>query len=405
MTNLDKSRLKFRELKCCVIIPTYNNDKTLEQVILDVLEYTPDVIVVNDGSTDQTPVILKKFESVKVITVHSNTGKGYALQLGFHYALKHRFRYAITIDSDGQHDAHDIPVFLDKIEEEPDSFIIGARNMHHKNVPGASSFGHKFSIFWFRVETGLKVPDIQSGYRLYPLEKLDKMRFLGRKFEFEVEVLVKLAWKDVNITSIPINVYYAPKGERVSHFRKVPDFTRVSIANILLVFTALLWINPFRFVKVLRKTSIRKFLQDHVINSSDSNMKITLSVTVGIFLGILPVWGFQMLIAFTTSYLLKLNKFVTVTASNISIPPMLPVIVFLSYITGGLIVGYNKHVVKYSSGMSLTWLKENLLQYLVGSLVFGILAAAVLGTITWFLLRIFRKPKLVKTTANNQDQT
>ena len=253
MTDFEQSRQRFKELKCCVIIPTYNNDKTLEQVIWSVLEYAMDVIVMNDGATDQTPEILKKFALIRIITIPKNMGKGYALRLGFHYALKQGFRYAITIDSDGQHYAEDLLKFIDKIEQEPDSVIIGARNMKQDSVPGTSSFGHKFSIFWFRIETGLKVPDIQSGYRLYPLEKMERMRFFGRRFEFEVEVLVKLAWKDVNITSVPVKVYYAPKGERVSHFRKVHDSTRVSIANTILVFTALLWINPFQFVKALRK--------------------------------------------------------------------------------------------------------------------------------------------------------
>jgi uncharacterized protein (DUF2062 family) len=165
-----------------------------------------------------------------------------------------------------------------------------------------------------------------------------------------------------------------------------------------------LWINPFRFVKALRKKSIKRFIQEYIINSHDSNMRIAASVTVGVFIGVLPVWGFQMLIAYGTAYFLKLNRFITVTASNISMPPMLPFILFLSYITGGLIVGYNKHVVKYSSGMTLTWIKANLLQYLVGSFVFGILAAIVLGTVTWFLLRIFRKPKMVRIEIKDQDQ-
>jgi len=403
MTDLEQIRQRFKELKCCVIIPTYNNDLTLEQVILDVLDYTGDLIVVNDGSTDRTPEILGKFASLPVITLPKNRGKGYALRLGFHYAFKQGFRYAITIDSDGQHYPDDLLKFLDKIEEEPDSVIIGARNMDHYSVPGTSNFGHKFSVFWFRIETGLKVPDIQSGYRLYPLEKMEGMRFFGRKFEFEVEVLVKLAWKGINITSVPIQIYYAPKGERISHFRKVHDFTRVSIANTLLVFTALLWVNPFRFVKALRKKSIRRFIQDYVVNSSDSNTKITLSVTVGVVIGVIPVWGFQMLIAFGVAYFLKLNKFVTVSASNISMPPMLPFILFLSYITGGLIIGYNKQAVKYSSGITLEWVKQNIVQYLVGSIIFGIILALVLGTITWFLLRIFRKPRVADPEINPSD--
>lgn len=405
MTDFGQSRQRFKELKCCVIIPTYNNERTLEKVLRGVLQYTPDVIVVNDGSTDHSAEILQEIATLCVITIPKNKGKGYALRLGFHHAYKQGFRYAITIDSDGQHYPEDILSFLDKIEEKPDSVIIGARNMKHETVPGASSFGHKFSIFWFRIETGLKVPDIQSGYRLYPLEKMERMRFMGRRYEFEVEVLVKLAWKDVNIDAVPVRVYYAPKGERISHFRKVHDFSRVSIANTLLVFAAFLWVNPFRFVKALRKTSIRKFMNDYVINSGDSNMKIAVSVSTGVLIGVIPIWGFQMLVAFGVAYLLKLNKFVAVAASNISIPPMLPLILFLSYITGGFIVGYNKHVQHYSSGISLQWVEENLVQYLVGSLVFGILAALVLGTITYFLLRIFRKPRITEVNSSTGKQS
>jgi glycosyltransferase involved in cell wall biosynthesis len=404
MTDIEQSRQRFKELKCCVIIPTYNNEKTLGQVIRDVLQYNADVIIVNDGATDQTPEILKNFTFLPVIKIPKNKGKGYALRLGFHYAFKQGYRYAITIDSDGQHYAEDLLKFIDKIEQEPDSVIIGARHMKQESVPGTSNFGNKFSVFWFRIETGLKVPDIQSGYRLYPLEKMEGMRFFGRKFEFEVEVLAKLAWKDVKIISVPVRVYYAPKGERVSHFRKVHDFTRVSIANTLLVFTALLWVNPFRFIAALRKKSVKSFIRDYIINSSDSNMKIAISVMVGVFIGVIPVWGFQMLIAFGVAYLLKLNKFVTVTASNISMPPMLPLILFLSYIAGGLIIGYGKHAVKYSSGITLEWVKGNILQYLVGSIVFGILLAIVMGTITWFLLRIFRKPRVTVTQISDQDQ-
>jgi glycosyltransferase involved in cell wall biosynthesis len=404
MTEFEQTRQKFKELKCCVIIPTYNNDRTLEQVIRDVLKYTADVIVVNDGATDNTPEVLKNFDSIRVMHIASNKGKGYALRLGFHFALKQGFRYAITIDSDGQHYAEDISRFIDKIVQEPDSVIIGARNMEEESVPGTSSFGHKFSIFWFRVETGLKVPDIQSGYRLYPLEKMETMRFFGRKYEFEVEVLVRLAWRDVNITSVPVRVYYAPKGERVSHFRKFRDFTRVSIANTLLVFVALFWINPFRFIKALRKKSIKKFIQEYIINSRDSNMKIAVSVAVGVFIGIMPVWGFQMLVAFGLAYLLKLNKFVAVAASNISIPPMLPLILFLSYITGGLIVGNSEHPVNYASGITLKWLEENLVQYLLGSLAFGTLSAVVLGTITFFVLRIFRKSQIAEVKISDRDQ-
>ncbi len=93
--------------------------------------------------------------------------------------------------------------------------------MNQASVPGKSNFGNKFSTFWFRLETGTDVPDTQSGYRLYPVDAMKKMVFFTRKYEFEIEVLVRAAWKGIKVLSVPVSVYYAPKGERVSTFRPV----------------------------------------------------------------------------------------------------------------------------------------------------------------------------------------
>jgi len=385
-------RQRFEALNCCVIIPTFNNDGTLERILRDVLDFTDNVIVVNDGSTDKTEDILHRFPDIAVVSYSPNKGKGNALIHGFRHAIEKGFRYAVTIDSDGQHFADDLPKLLDKVEEIPDSMVIGARKMNQQGIPGTSNFGHNFSIFWFRVETGQKVSDVQSGYRLYPLEHLKKMRFFGKKYEFEVEVLVRLAWRNVVISSVPVKVWYAPKGERISHFRKFKDFTRVSVVNSILVFIALLWINPFKFLKALRKTSVKKFIHDYILNSHDSNSKIMWSVSLGVFLGVIPIWGFQMLVAFSVAYFLKLNRFITVAASNISIPPVLPFILLLSYMTGGFVLG-RPNVISYKPGMAMEWVKTNLLQYLVGSLCFALILAITLGLVTFILLHIFRKTK------------
>ena len=390
---------KFSDLNCCVIIPTYNNDRTLEKVIEDVLNYTNDVIIMNDGSTDDTPQIIRKFPSIHVVNFLKNTGKGLALKKGFDFAIKKGFRYAITIDSDGQHFPADFQLFLDKIEKEPDSVIIGARNMDQSSVPGTSNFGHKFSIFWFKVETGLKIDDVQSGFRLYPLKFIKDMRLYTRKYEFEVEVLVRLAWRGVKIFSVPVNVYYGPKEERVSHFRKVHDFTRISIVNSILVFMALLLVRPFLFTRSLKKKSVKGFIKEYLLDSKDSNSKLSWSVALGLFVGLTPFWGWQLIIAFGVSYLFKLNKFITVTASNISIPPILPFLLFLSYYTGGLVLGL-KTQFSYSTGFNFQWIKHNLLQYIVGSFILGIIFAVVFGLLTFLLLEIFRKKKPVQETSS-----
>jgi glycosyltransferase involved in cell wall biosynthesis len=251
MNNLETVRAKFDELQACVIIPTYNNSATLAGVITDVSQYSNNIIVVNDGSTDSTDAIAKSFTQVQLISYPNNVGKGWALRKAFTYAVEHNYKFAITIDSDGQHFAKDLPAFIDKLEQVQDAIIIGSRNMDQSSVPGKSSFGNKFSNFWFKVETGITSPDTQSGFRAYPLELLKDIHFFTKKYEFEIEVLVRAVWKGVNIETIPVTVYYAPKEIRVSHFRPFKDFTRISILNTVLVIITFLYIKPRNFLRIL----------------------------------------------------------------------------------------------------------------------------------------------------------
>jgi glycosyltransferase involved in cell wall biosynthesis len=122
----NKNKDLFKEKKCCVIIPTYNNHQTIEQVINDVLKYTDQLIVVNDGSTDTTKELLNKYNQIDIVSYPKNKGKGFALRKGFRFAWSKGFEYAITIDSDGQHFATDLPKFVEAIEENPNArYAIG----------------------------------------------------------------------------------------------------------------------------------------------------------------------------------------------------------------------------------------------------------------------------------------
>jgi glycosyltransferase involved in cell wall biosynthesis len=392
MTGNTACKQKFDELGVCVIIPTYNNETTLEKVIIEVSEYTNNIIVVNDGSTDNTAAIIDRFAAIQKVGYAKNVGKGWALRQAFKYAIEKGYKYAITIDSDGQHFAKDLPTFIDKLTTEKNAIIIGARNMDQASVPGGSTFGNKISNFWFKVETGINSPDTQSGYRLYPLDPIKKMRFITRKYEFEIEVLVKCAWAGVDVLSVPVTVYYPPKEERVSHFRPYKDFIRIGILNTVLVLITFLYIKPRDFFRsIFIKKNFRQTLKAHLYNPHHSPQLKAVSVAFGIFMGIIPIWGFQLMAAIFLAIVLKLNKPLVIVAANISVPPMIPIIIFASYKAGGFWMGKNAVQFDYSKSTSLLSIKNNLQQYILGSISLAIVAAIFFGLLTFILLKLFNK--------------
>jgi glycosyltransferase involved in cell wall biosynthesis len=238
----------------CVVIPTYNNEKTLAAVIDSVLEHIVSVIVVNDGSTDKTNEILTQYEEkIQIVSYAKNRGKGYALRCGFDCAEQMGFKYALTLDSDGQHFAEDIPRFVEAAEKNPDALIVGNRNLTQDNMPKKNTFANRFSNFWFALQTGTRLPDTQTGYRLYPLKKMKRLRPFTSRYEAELEMLVRCAWRGIRLISLPVRVYYAPEGERVSHFRPGMDFVRISLLNTLFMFLAVVYGYPAKFFRYLLK--------------------------------------------------------------------------------------------------------------------------------------------------------
>ncbi len=385
----------FSAHKCCVVIPTYNNEKTLERVIKGVLEYCHDIIIVNDGATDSSASIIEKYLDKITLIVHPhNIGKGKALRNAFAKAIEMGFDYVVTIDSDGQHYPENLPDFLEASVKNPNAIIMGSRNMDQASVPGKSSFGHKFSNFWFYVETGIKLPDTQTGFRLYPLQEIRKRKYYTNKFEFEIEVIVKMAWRFVQFESIPIKVLYDPN-ERVSHFRPFKDFTRISFLNTYLVIMTLLWHLHVRLIRKVYKKGLWTIFKEELNNQNESNLKKASAIGFGIFMGIVPIWGFQMLVAAALAKLLKLNTVITLVSSNISIPPMIPILLFLSYWCGGVFLN-DSIALDWNSELSLNDIYLNLRQYLVGSIIFAVLAGGVMFLSSLLLLNIFRKDPLSK---------
>ena len=384
--------MTLKDINCCIIVPTYNNEHTIKRVIEGILPQVDgeEILVVNDGSTDRTLLNLARFGVlVRVLNNGFNRGKGYSLRKAFKQAMIMGYSNVITIDSDGQHLPSDIPLFVEAAIKNPGAVIMGSRDMEQESVPGKSSFGNKFSNFWFKFETGISLPDTQTGFRLYPLDEIKKISLFTTRFETEIEVLVKLAWRDVPIVPININVIY-DKNERVSHFRPVRDFTRISFLNTWLVLLTLLYYLPKRLFLQVKKKGLWSIIKKEALKPEESSLSKAKSIGFGFFMGIVPIWGFQLLIGIPLAILFRMNKVLFLGAANISIPPFIPLIIYGSYKFGGLF---------YKNGVQLTSLENltigsihvNFVQYFIGATLLAAVVGILGFLITYVLLLRFRK--------------
>lgn len=256
-TAADFITVGMEENEVCAVIPTYQNAKTLLKVVADVHRVVDTVFVVDDGSNDGTAALLDKATGnerpEKVLTHPKNCGKGAALKTGLTYARQQGFRYAVTVDADGQHRADDIPALLKAVEEEPDALAIGSRGLQHENMPAKSTFANRFSNFWFALQTLQRLPDTQSGLRVYPLRRLHGMHWMSARYEAELTLLVFSAWAGVKLLPVPVSVYYPPRDQRVTHFRPGRDFTRISVLNTLLCFLMVVYGWPRIFCRQIAR--------------------------------------------------------------------------------------------------------------------------------------------------------
>lgn len=211
--------------KTTVIIPVYNHGATVAAVIAQVLSLHLPVIVVDDGSTDNTYQNIRSIPGIRILRHKENRGKGAALVTGMTAAAADNCRWAVTIDADGQHNPADIPGLLEGAITNPGSIVIGHRT-EMAMAPWTSRFGRKFSNFWLRISGAPPLADTQSGFRVYPLPDVLQLGVKARRYQYELEVLAKAAWRGIPIVEIPVGVTYLPPGQRISHFRPGRDFLR-----------------------------------------------------------------------------------------------------------------------------------------------------------------------------------
>ena len=384
------------QIKILVVVPVYNHGDTLRKVVTDILAIHPDVLVVDDGSIDGGVETISDLQ-VHVRTHEKNRGKGVAIRTAAESARSLGATHIITIDADGQHDPRDLPVFFAAITSSPLAVIVGSRNFETLNVPASSRFGRRFSNFWLRVQTGQKLQDAQSGFRAYPTALFSHLRFTEDRYSFEIEVLVRSAWAGIELLDVPIDVYYPPPAQRISHFSSFKDNLKISWLNTRLTIRSMFpW--PHRRI-VERGSGLASISVIRPIRS----LKILLRVEVtpaglakagflGVFLGTLPLIGIHTVAVLFVAGYLAWNRVTAVAASQLCMPPFVPALCIEvgHYIRHGrFLTEFNLQTLGYQ-GLERIW--EWILGSLVLAPVLASLVAVVIFGMSWIIskqMRIF----------------
>ena len=371
-------------MKPCVLIPCYNHSATVGAVARAALEHCP-VIVVDDGSTMPLP----ELPGCTLVRLERNGGKAAALRAGFRRAIELGFTHAITMDADGQHFAEDLPKFLIAAQAEPEAYWVGVRDLVAAGCPKHRQRSNRISTFWYRVETGVRLSDTQCGFRCYPLILVQRLRIKSGRYAYELEFMVRAAWVATQIVPVPVKCTYEPGATGTSHFRTVRDFVHITNMNIILVLQS--WFVPAPLRVAWSKgehwgfaRATREFFAEH----AHDPLHMSLAVGLGLFFGIVPIWGFQMIAAAATAHWLRLNKAIALVASNISIAPVAPIIIGVGFILGhwiftGEVLPLSLPDMTHAKALEYIW------EWLAGSLVLAAIVAGLGTVVTYLMAKVF----------------
>ncbi|RKX62212.1 MAG: DUF2062 domain-containing protein [Thermodesulfobacteriota bacterium] len=381
-----------RLLHTLLVIPVYNHGPTLRSVVKRALNAGWPVLVVDDGSTDRGPDGITDLPC-RLHRVPHNQGKGSAILTGAGLAEQWGYDTIITVDADGQLDPEDAARLVETATaQDRPAIVVGTRLMTRDTAPKASLFGRAFSNFWVRLECGLDLPDTQSGSRLYPVEFLLHLPVRARRYDFEVEVLVRAAWAGILILSTPVRVHYPSEGKRISHFHQWKDNLRLTILHTRLILRAL---NPWPHRRLAGRTApsvmdmslFHPFrLFKHLCQEHSTPAQLGIAAWMGLFLGALPLIACHTIIIIYVTHRLHLNKPAAVAASQLCCPPVIPVIC----IETGYFMRNGHLLLELSLDTTVYQFHQRLMEWLLGSLIVGPLLGLAGGLATYFVVRWLR---------------
>ncbi len=388
-----------------VVSPTYNNGKTLETVLDGLRPLSLAIIVVNDGSRDNTREALGTWQvgdpKVRMVVGHAaNRGKAASLLSGFDHARKLGFTHALTIDTDGQHAPGDLHALIAQAIAHPQSLIVGARPREMRGCPWTSRVGRYISNHLVWIASGVRVADSQSGLRCYPLDGVGQLGVVAGRFAYETEVIVRAGWGGVRVVEVPITGVYEVAAGRVTHFRVGRDSWDAALMHARLIGRSMLpgdpvpracegpadpcvgtilhrawwWLGPHRLCAMAR-------------GDEQTRERLAASVATGFFMAAVPAYGIKTVACLWLAARFRLHPAVVIAVSSLSTPPLGIILLIPALIVGHLVLhGSMPTLQSLPTWSTFTFADVRVLlgEWLVGGIVFG----AVLGFASYVLARL-----------------
>jgi glycosyltransferase involved in cell wall biosynthesis len=219
----------------CALIPAYNLDRTIAQVVAGAREWLEHVVVVDDGSGDETARHARLSGAV-VIRIPDNRGKGWALRRGFDHVLEGDWEGVITLDGDLQHDPRDIPAIVETHERTGADIVIGSRMSDPAQIPPVRYWTNRVGVFCISWAAGQPLEDTQSGFRFYSRRALESIPLRTTRYDTETEITIKAGLLGMKIACVPIKTIYHKGDETYSHYMPFTDTFHISMVFLKSLF-------------------------------------------------------------------------------------------------------------------------------------------------------------------------
>jgi uncharacterized protein (DUF2062 family)/predicted LPLAT superfamily acyltransferase len=354
-------------LRICVVIPTFNNSRTISEVVKDVVtNCCLPVLVVDDGSETLVSNGLYSWDvrqaveqgRVKVERLPQQRGRGSALRFAIERLVAEGYTHMLTMDAEGQYMGSEIGKLVELAQNSPDALILGDRQLRPQPLAEGAARGlrQRMANLWVSYQTGSHVKDSQSTFRLYPLFHLQTMKFWSNSSDFDIEALIRLLWKGVHPREVAVSSRTLPPTETPNRLYRMWRDLRASTLNIVLLSASLL-------------------------KTHRSPFELSAALGLGVFIGCTPFFGFHTLLVAAFALLFRLNLIVMWMGTHVSTPLIAPFVVMAE-----IWVGHHWLHIGEATGGS----KDSFYQWMAGSLAMGVVLGVATMVIAFVLSWLYQ---------------